>query len=209
MIFIFNCFYISISEPDNSMSNLGFRRHAYLLTLAISGSFAIHLGFLLSIDWLIYGEAPVRSSFLAASFKSTVLRPKPVQSTTSQYIKQLNPETPSNTTNTDTFSPHSLADYLSPADVDQTAQAIDISELPLPPSTIAAGTLRLKLFIDEYGNVQHAEVENSTFPTSYASLLKSVFLQGVFEPALKDGTAARSWKIIEIFVEDDSLASEK
>jgi TonB family protein len=91
-----------------------------------------------------------------------------------------------------------------PAEVERTAQPRDFIT-PEFPDTVAGGgyvgKLRLEIYVDENGAVDHVDVVGSTLPAVFGERATQAFKRAKFEPARRFGRAVRSVKTLELEIE--------
>ena len=93
--------------------------------------------------------------------------------------------------------------YVSPDQVDELATATDVPELPLPTTPVAnPGTAVLTVYVGTDGTPVFVEIEQSTLPEDYTSLLALHFQMARFKPAMLLGRPVSSWRRIEIGMEE-------
>ena len=93
--------------------------------------------------------------------------------------------------------------YVSPDQVDEMATATDVPELPLPTTPVAnQGTAVLIIYVGSDGTPEFVEVEQSTLPEDYTSLLALHFQMARFKPAMLLGSPVSSWRRIEVGLEE-------
>jgi hypothetical protein len=96
------------------------------------------------------------------------------------------------------------SDYLAPDVVDRMAFAIDVPELPIPEDNdVPTGSLKIRILIDELGKANSIQVLETSLPEYYVSILANHFYHAAFSPALLDGSAVKSWRIVEITYDEN------
>ena len=91
--------------------------------------------------------------------------------------------------------------YYGASELDVLAQPISqILLLPpdIPPAERKRMRLELLVLINERGTVDEVRVVDATLPEEFTAPIVAVFRGASYSPALKDGAAVRSRKIIEI-----------
>lgn len=89
--------------------------------------------------------------------------------------------------------------YAPPENIDDVASVIEAPELPLPPDReIASGLLRIRVFVNEEGNVDQIELTESNLQENYSSRLIQAFKESKFSPGILHGKPIKSWRMIEI-----------
>ena len=97
--------------------------------------------------------------------------------------------------------------YADPDDTDQPASVATVGELPVPGPEIENGGVILVVYVNELGKPEFIEIEGNTLPVDFLSEVVATFRNAEFSPALIGGKPTRSWRRIEILV-NESLESQ-
>jgi TonB family protein len=99
--------------------------------------------------------------------------------------------------------------YYTSKEVDEPARATGDGLLSYPREALArriAGTVTLRLFVDEFGTLTRSEVVNSVPPGIFENAAREAVHTMQFTPALKGGQAVRSQRTVEIIFDPDPAA---
>ena len=93
------------------------------------------------------------------------------------------------------------ARYFPESEVNRKAYPLRRIDLPYPDAREGVdfyGTLRMDVWIDERGDVDHVDVLRSTVPARYRDASVKAFATARWEPALRDGRKVKSVKRVEV-----------